>query len=427
MESHILNDKYVGGLALAAASNERYQVNDMSLPNFFVRIGARDKTFFIHGSFGGASTKRIRIGVFGDMTTTQARLVAEQMNKMNQDGLDPTIEQKKEREREIIRKRSTFASVIEDYIAFLPTRESNKSSKDEAAFVRRHFLDRSKCEWADKPISEVTDGDVTTLVELRRAEGASNEAYKCLKTLRTIFRWCMHPHRRKNIGLQYNPIVDLTPKSLGLKQRVRKRHFDIDEIRAFLEACSATPYPYGPFSRSLIETGQRKSNVAEMEWSELNLVRKTWTIPAEKYKTDDDHIVPLSDAMTTMLQAIKDTRTEGSGKYVFSFSNGQRPITSFSRNNKKLRAKFAQSLGDIAPGRKVKRWTLHDVRRTLRTHIEGIVSRTEVAEAAVGHKKKGIEAVYNHYRYLRELRTAFNQWSQMLKEIEDDAFFEAAA
>jgi integrase len=78
----------------------------------------------------------------------------------------------------------------------------------------------------------------------------------------------------------------------------------------------------------MMETGQRKSNVAEMEWSELDLVRKHWTIPAEKWKTDKDHIVPLSDTTVALLQSIPDyprdkVRAEGS-RGAEGFSSGLR-------------------------------------------------------------------------------------------------------
>ncbi len=58
------------------------------------------------------------------------------------------------------------------------------------------------------------------------------------------------------------------------------------------------------------------------------------------------------------------------------------------------------------------------MRRTVRNQLEPIVSRREVAEAAIGHSKAGMDRIYNHYAYRREVRKAFNAWSDLLKKIE---------
>jgi hypothetical protein len=41
----------------------------------------------------------------------------------------------------------------------------------------------------------------------------------------------------------------------------------------------------------------------------------------------------------------------------------------------------------------------------------------EVAEACLGHKKKGIESTYNMYEYLDEKRAALRQWEAHLLAI----------
>ena len=43
-------------------------------------------------------------------------------------------------------------------------------------------------------------------------------------------------------------------------------------------------YPYGPMIRLLMLTGQRRSEVAEARWLEIDMERKLWTIPADRMK-----------------------------------------------------------------------------------------------------------------------------------------------
>ena len=63
-------------------------------------------------------------------------------------------------------------------------------------------------------------------------------------------------------------------------------------------------YPYGPLFQMLALTGQRKSEVAEARWSEFDLDKKLWEIPAERMKADAGHAVPLSDEAMKVLQSL---------------------------------------------------------------------------------------------------------------------------
>jgi integrase len=155
-----------------------------------------------------------------------------------------------------------------------------------------------------------------------------------------------------------------------------------------------------------------------MRWSNVDLDRRLWTILGRTSKPEDDHHVPLSDAMIHLLLKVKAEQEEGWGDFVFSASHGQRPIRNISRHKTAFQKVFIKIFRELAPGRELRDWRWHDVRRTVRTHLEPIVSRSEVAEAAIGHGKMGIERVYNLYKYRREIRAAFNIWSSTLQKME---------
>lgn len=416
MQRERLHDDYIGDLAPAEG---RYEVYDEKIPNLAIRIGARRKTFVLVNRFSAnGKTVRRAIGAFPQITTAEARLRAADWNALQKAGVDPAVEQAAKREAEALRLRSTFGLVVEDYIAYLPLRARHRSSDEEAAFIRANILNPARNKWLDKPISEVTDDDVASLVEAMKARGVLTTAYKSLKVLRTIFSWAMLPSRRKLIGLLHNPIRDLPPRVMGLRKRSRTRVFDYREIRAFLAAAAATPPPYRHCFRALIETGQRIGEVSRMRWSYIDLEMKTWLIPGNTSKPEDDHTVPLSDAMIAMLVRLRAEQPYDQGDFVFSSSRGKYPLTNFSKKKKAFLEEFNASLPPGPRGEPPRRWTWHDVRRTVRTQLEPIVSRREVAEAAIGHSKAGMDRIYNHYAYRREVRKAFNAWSDLLKKIE---------
>ncbi len=451
MDRQHLTDRLIAGLEFAPDNASRYEINDASVENLAVRVGAKKKSFILVARFKGKdkSTSRRTLGKFPSMNTAAARSAAQIWNEKIQEGIDPAEEINAEKTRELMRQRSTFASVMEDYIAYLPTRERNLHTVKDIKFIRAQILNPKGNPWLHKPISDVTDEDVIQLVMGIVKRGAPTQAFHCFKTLKTFFSWVMVPPRKNDAGMSANPIEYIRANQLRLRINQRVRVFEYEEARAFLLATTTMPYPYGPCLRALIETGQRKGAVSGMRWSQINFERKIWTIPGSHSpaatagrtsKGDGDHLVPLSNRMVNLLREIHSSLPDGHGDFVFSASNGRRPLDNFSRLKFQKSASKEDSESDgadldatkgaferimldlyasYAPGREMKPWVWHDVRRTVRTHLEPITGRTEVAETAIGHGQTGIVRVYNLHKYRAEIRRAFNAWSELLRKVEE--------
>ncbi|OCP35765.1 hypothetical protein BC360_27145 [Ensifer sp. LC163] len=83
-----------------------------------IRIGSRSKTFTLLARFGASpNPSRRPIGKFPTVSTAEARAIADHWNEQVRLGVDPAIEEARRRDEEVLRRRSTFASVMEDYIA----------------------------------------------------------------------------------------------------------------------------------------------------------------------------------------------------------------------------------------------------------------------------------------------------------------------
>ena len=63
-------------------------------------------------------------------------------------------------------------------------------------------------------------------------------------------------------------------------------------------------------------------------------------------------------------------------------------------------------------------FTLHDLRRTARTHLAALGVRREVAERCLGHRLRGVEGTYDRHDYFRERRVAIESWTALLLAIE---------
>jgi integrase len=166
-------------------------------------------------------------------------------------------------------------------------------------------------------------------------------------------------------------LTTTTERSRGMaktsaKERKRTRRLTDDEIRAVWRAAEADPGPYGALVRFLLLTAARRDEAAEMSRSEI--VGTDWTIPANRYKTGVDHVIPLS----TAAKAIVDARPMlSNGHFVFS---GKVPIGSFT---------YWRALFDKACG--VTGWTLHDLRRTALSLMSRAKVDPEIAGRCLGH------------------------------------------
>jgi integrase len=63
-------------------------------------------------------------------------------------------------------------------------------------------------------------------------------------------------------------------------------------------------------------------------------------------------------------------------------------------------------------------FTVHDMRRTARTHLAALGVSREVAERALNHKLRGVEGIYNRHDYFEERRYALILWAKLLVALE---------
>jgi integrase len=116
-------------------------------------------------------------------------------------------------------------------------------------------------------------------------------------------------------------------------------------------------YPVGPLVRLLMWNGARLNEVAGARWREFDLDKRLWVIPAERFKSNSQHIIALSDDMLALLNDLPRWR---GGDHLFTTTNGDKPVNSFST---------AKAHIDKLMGGDIPHWTFHDIRRTVRTRL----------------------------------------------------------
>jgi integrase len=188
----------------------------------------------------------------------------------------------------------------------------------------------------------------------------------------------------------------------GMLRRTRRdRVLSDDELRAVWVACDAVGEPFGTMVRLLTVLGQRRDEVARMEWGELDLDSALWVIPAARYKTRVEHAVPLPAVAVDLIRRIRQI----DDRFVLSTRPGTH-FSGFSKGKEQL-----DSLAGVSD------WRLHDLRRTVRTGFSALRVDPDIAERVIGHVIGGVRGVYDRHLYLAEKRDALDRWAQRVGSI----------
>jgi integrase len=236
----------------------------------------------------------------------------------------------------------------------------------------------------NRPIGDVRRSDLVRLLDTIEDENGPVMADHALAYLRRVFNW--QASRSDDFA---SPIVRGMARSKP-RERARERVLSDDELRLVWRV--AEQGIFGRFLRFALLTSARLSEVAEMEWSELD--GSDWLLPAARNKTKIDLIRPLSAAALSVLPA----RT---APFVFS-TDGIRPISAFSRLKHAFDAAVTAEAGSPLPN-----WMIHDLRRTARSLMSRAGVPSDHAERCLGHVISGVRGTYDRHDFYAEKARAF--------------------
>ena len=149
----------------------------------------------------------------------------------------------------------------------------------------------------------------------------------------------------------------------------------------------------------LVLTATRSGEVRLADWNEVDLDEKTWTIPAERMKMKEEHVIPLSDRALHVLQKAKALGDEG---LIFPGMRSGRPMSDMTMS------KLVKELGYPVD--------IHGFRTSFRTWVQEQTNTAhEVAERALAHKTSNkVEAAYARSDLFEKRRKLMDAWASYL-------------
>jgi integrase len=184
------------------------------------------------------------------------------------------------------------------------------------------------------------------------------------------------------------------------RQPSRERVLTNDELKAVWHAAVEFGYAFGTIVQLLILTGQRKTEIGSLEWTQVQ--KDAFHLPASRTKNGRAHDVPLGPLALSLLPK----RRSG---YVFTATGSKDVYNGYTYHLRLLQK--ASGTSD---------WTLHDLRRTFATNLAILGTPIHVTEKLLNHVSgslSGVAAIYNRHSYAEEMRAAQLAWEVALIRI----------
>jgi integrase len=386
-----LSDRFIGS-DKRRPQKGRLDYPDAQVPGLALRATATGhKSFVLIARYPLHPKNPTRRVLYGAITLEQARDKARQWLALIQKGIDPKVQEARDRAAEQRKQVNTFRAVAAE---FLDRHASGLAKAADARHVIEHeFVKR----WGARPVTDIKPEECAAAIRAIVNRGAPYQAHNALGYLRRLYTWAIGTHE---FGVTASPVAALRPVDLIGKRQARDRVLTDDELRAVWMA--ELGYPYGPLIRLMILTGQREREIADMAWSEVDFGNAVWTIPAARMKGGRTHVVPLAPDALALLRALP----RFAGAFVFTTTAGAKPVNGFS----KVKARLDKLSG-------VSAWVLHDLRRSMRTHLSALAIEDRVREQMIAHAQPGLHRVYDQHAYSDEKRRGFQLWEQRLRGI----------
>jgi integrase len=392
----IISEKVVEGLPVPEAGNKVHYFSGATLQGkrtpsgFGVRVTAAGAKSFVLFHRMDGKKYLVTLGRWGDLSVRAAIMAAQVRVKAVHKGADP----RPNRTRRLDEANQPATKTVAGLLDMFMSRYVEGKLRSEKTI--RQSLDRLvKPRIGTVGLYDMKRSQVSKMLDEIADENGEVMADRVLAYVRKAFGWYEVHGQDDDFR---SPVVKGMARTKS-SERARDRILTDDEIRALWKATGA-PGPSGPLLRFILLTACRRSEAAQMTYSEI--VDGDWVIPAARYKTKQETVLPLSKAAQDILNSIP--RAKGTD-FVFT-ATGAKPIAWFAQ----LKTAIDKECG-------FSDWTIHDLRRTARSLMSRAGVPADHAERCLGHVIGGVRGTYDRHEYLKEKRDGFERLAAIVDTI----------
>lgn len=327
--------------------------------------------------FGLGSAKKVSLAL--------ARERAAEVRSQVEVGIDPVAERK--RAQGIPTFREAAAKV------FAENRKSWKNSKHRAQWLSslERYAFPMIGEFSVSEIESTNVRDVLVAIWLEKNETARRVRQRIV----AVIDWSIAE------GYREHPLpMSAINKSLPKVKKREKHHRALPyaDVPKFMRMLKRRESVGRLAFEALILTATRSGEVRAALWSEIDLNRKLWTIPAERMKADREHVIPLTAAAISVFERAAKYRQLNS-ELVFPGAKRGKPMSDMTLTKICRDAEI-----DAVP---------HGFRSSFRDWVaEETEFDGDIAEMALAHAiANKVEAAYRRGNLLQKRRKLMDAWA----------------
>jgi integrase len=384
-----LNQRTVDSFTLPPGKKE-FTVFDQDIHCFGLRVREGGSRMFVVQYKIGGRTRRMTLGSTALLRADKARATAIEILANVKLGNDPAGAKAVSK----VQAGESFAVVVKRYLQWRKPGLRASTYEDTERYLLSHCAP-----FHPLSLNHIDRREVAERLSAIATNGGPSAADQCRAKLSAFFTWAM-----KEPIVDANPVIGTNVHSTT--KGGRERVLTLPELVEVWHAAEATNPEYAALIRLLILTGQRREEIGSLAWSEVDLAESVIRLPGERTKNHLPHQIPLAPAAHAILEAMPRVGPHVLGTNSTGFS-------SYSHGKAALDAKIAADRK--AAGREaMPKWTVHDLRRSLSTHMnEQLGIQPHIVEAVLNHTghKAGVAGVYNKASYENEKRQALDRWA----------------
>ena len=297
-----------------------------------------------------------------------------------------------------------------------PLREKQKTVVKSFGEAADHLVETLKSDWTNekhrqqwirtvshycKPIRNIPVRNIDTDDVLRVLKPIWTEKEETARRLRARIERILDYASARNWRDGENParwkghLKDVLPK----RDKLKRRNFaamPYEKIPAFLVELEKEKGMASLALQMTIHTAARTNETLGATWSEIDLKRRLWTVPAERMKGKVEHVLPLTDSVVKILEIEKMFQNSD---YVFPGGRVGRPLSNMSMNMLIRR----MGVTDV---------TVHGFRSSFSDWCgDNTQYPREVAEACLAHEVgSAVERAYRRSQAVEKQRRLLEAW-----------------
>lgn len=358
------------------------------------RIAGKENVFAIGEYFNDKRT--------GHLSLDHARRCRDHARALVKQGIHPAHYRKQQRYAQQSEAKNTFEVVSRDWLAQKQPNWTPEYSKKVERFLEADVFPAI----GKLPIRSVTAAALLEILRRVDARGAKTVASLLRQWCSAIFRYAI-----ATIRADSDPAAALKG---AIKPRTTRHHKPLsrDEIAVLIRRLEKYRGERTTIIalRLALLTFVRPKELRGAEWSEIDLSRAEWRIPAERMKKRDPHIVPLSKQAIALLKELLSI----TGHERWLFPNQRRPKTacmSMTTLNRALERIGFNGRGSVG-------FSAHGFRATASTILNEEGFRPVIIDRQLSHKERNkSRASYNQAEHLHERRSLMQFWANMIDDI----------